>query len=632
MIDNEFDNFVNGKLKDHEAPVPAGLWDKLKDKQFDDFVGDSLKDQTATVPDGLWDKIADAQFDQFLGNTISEYTAPVPDGLWAKLADANFDASVQDKIGNYIAPVPESLWGKVADAQFDAFVGSSLKDYTAPVPEGLWEKIHPEEKEERRIFYFLRIPAAAIFIFAILMGGTAAYIWLKPHFTSPIPAVTGISKENKKQAIDSAGNTTITPDNQPDPASNANANSPHTNSTVPGKDISTIPAPNAPNSIDKKKDILTAKDKISDAPLSGNHAKLPAVNNSHLPATKTNRPNTRISDKDNHLNGFGNPVAPGELATHQQSVPPITPGDASDAGNNPYIYIPPYQSNFSAISTIPFPSFTVTGLMDLSGKELTDYKHASQIKSNIICPSNRSNPNTDWFAEVYASPDFAVKSFSNVSASQQYLLKKDSIESMRVGFTAGIRLVKPINENFLIKTGIQYSQINQQYLYRTENEIKTTTVVTVRTIVRAPGDTVVIADTSVLQQIGYKNNIAKNRFRSVDVPVIIGYQFGNEDIKFGINAGVIFNLSSWYQGVILDTSLAIVPLTKANNMVYKTNIGMGLYAGFSVTKQLSEDLHIFFEPYFRYNLSNMTSNQSPYNQKFSVGGLSIGLRFNLNKQ
>ena len=630
MIDNEFDNFVNGKLKDHEAPVPAGLWDKLKDKQFDDFVGDSLKDQTAAVPDGLWDKITDAQFDQFLGNTISEYTAPVPDGLWAKLADANFDASVQDKIGNYIAPVPESLWGKVADAQFDAFVGSSLKDYIAPVPEGLWEKIHPEEKEERRIFYFLRIPAAAIFIFAILMGGTAAYIWLKPHFdSSRIPAVTGLSKNHNKQAIDSPANT-IAHDNQPEPVSNANTNSNHTNSTVPGKDISTTPVPNAPNSIEKKKDILTSKDQVSHAPLPFNQENLPVVNNNHLPASKKNRLDGSIANRNNLLNGSGNPLSSGDLAIQQQPVPPITKIDSTDGGNNPYIYIPPYQSNFSAISTIPFTAFT--GLRDFSGKELTDYKHASQIKSNIICPSNRNNPNTDWFAEVYASPDFAVKSFSNVSASQQYLLKKDSIESMRVGFTAGIRLVKPINENFLIKTGIQYSQINQQYLYRTENEIKTTTVVTVRTIVRAPGDTVVIADTSVLQQIGYKNNIAKNRFRSVDVPVIIGYQFGNEDIKFGINAGVIFNLSSWYQGVILDTSLAIVPLTKSNNMVYKTNIGMGLYAGFSITKQLSEDLHIFFEPYFRYNLSNMTSNQSPYNQKFSVGGLSIGLRFNLNKQ
>ena len=157
----------------------------------------------------------------------------------------------------------------------------------------------------------------------------------------------------------------------------------------------------------------------------------------------------------------------------------------------------------------------------------------------------------------------------------------------------------------LLKAGPQYSQVNQKYVYRTENEVKTTTVVTVRTIIRAPGDTVIVHDTSTVQQIGFKNNTVYNHFKSFDIPVTIGYQFGNEDLKFGINAGLVFNVSSWYQGVILDSSLATVTLNKTGNGVYKTNIGMGLYAGFSAVKQLGEDLHIFLEPYFRYNLSNI---------------------------
>ena len=204
---------------------------------------------------------------------------------------------------------------------------------------------------------------------------------------------------------------------------------------------------------------------------------------------------------------------------------------------------------------------------------------------------------------------------------------------MRVGFTAGIRLVKPITDNILVKAGVQYSQMNQKYVYRTENEVKTITVVSVRTIIRAPGDTVIVRDTSILQQIGYKNNTVINRFRSFDIPVTVGYQFGGEDLKIGINAGVIFNVSSWYQGVLLDSSLATVPIPKGNpNMVYKSNIGLGLYGGISIVKKLSDDLHIFAEPYIRYNLSNMTTPQASYSQKFSLGGISVGLRFNLNRQ
>jgi hypothetical protein len=250
----------------------------------------------------------------------------------------------------------------------------------------------------------------------------------------------------------------------------------------------------------------------------------------------------------------------------------------------------------------------------------------------IICPSDK-NRNTDWFLEAYLSPDIAFRSITNNTASQAYLLRKDSSESMRVGYTAGIRLVKPITDNFLVKAGAQFTQMNQKYVYRTENEVKTITVVSTRTIIRAPGDTVIIRDTSVLQQIGFKNNTVINRFRTIDVPVMLGYQFGNEDLKIGVNAGVVFNMSSWYQGVMLDSSLATVPITKgSNNTIYKSNIGMGLIGSVSVVKKLGEDLHIFAEPYFRYNFSNMTTPNAPYNQKFSLGGIAVGVRLNLNRQ
>jgi hypothetical protein len=257
--------------------------------------------------------------------------------------------------------------------------------------------------------------------------------------------------------------------------------------------------------------------------------------------------------------------------------------------------------------------------------------HSKSFKSVIICPTDK-NRNTDWFAEVYVSPDAAFKSFRNINASAQYLAKKDSSEHMQPGFTAGVRLVKPITDNFLIKTGLQYSQINQKFTYRTENEVRTITVISVRTIVRAPGDTITVTDTSTAQQFGYKNNSIRNRYRSIDVPLILGYQFGGDNLKFGINAGVIFNLSSWYQGVILDTSLTAVPISKGSNMLYKSNIGLGLYAGFSIMKQLGENTQLFFEPYFRYNLSNMTNSNASFSQKFSLGGLSIGLRYNLKRQ
>ncbi len=595
MPDNLFDNFFNKKLNDRPAPVPDGLWDKLMDKQFDEFVGGKLKDQDAPVPAGLWDKVTDGQFDNFFGASL----------------------------GNHTAVVPAGLWDKVTDGGFDRFFGDTLGNYTAPVPAGLWEKIRPEEKDDRKIFW-LRIPAAAIFILAILLGGTAAYFWLRPQQGAishdithqPSPAIGTGNKGAKKET---APDATVTPN---EPAKNeATVTVPQPSITNQAGKEAIVPAPLKGNGVPGSE-----KQNLNDLPPAG-------LSNTTISNSKNNRLPGNLQNSG-HNNGSSTGLPTGNLFVADNGIPQIP--QRSGAGTDSIVNKTdngvttdlPYQPAFLPAMTVPSGS-SRKGWMDLTGKELENKK--TSLKSNVICPTNRSNRNTDWLLEVYTSPDFAFKSVVNNSASQQYLQKKDSSERMQVGFTAGVRIVKPLTDNILLKTGLQYSQINQNYAYRTENEIKTTTVVTVRTIIRAPGDTVVVSDTSVLQTIGFKNNTVKNRFRSLDIPVILGYQFGDENLKFGINAGVIFNMSSWYEGVLLDSTLSVVPLTKSNNMVYKSKLGLGLYAGFSITKQLSEDLHVFVEPYFRYNLSNMTSAQSSFNQKFSVGGLTIGLKFNLNR-
>lgn len=534
MTDTQFDDYFNDKLRNHEAPVPNRVWDKLKNAQFDQFIGDSFKNHIAPVPGGLYNKITDSQFDEFIGNKLFDHAAPVPEGLWEK----------------------------VTDGQFDHFIAGKLHHHAAPVPEELWEKVNPDKDDDRKpVFILFRYRAATMLILALLLGGSlGGYLFLrngkeagaytKEVLIQPLP----VSKEPTDKATAPSGikeNTT-------------------TESVI---------------ATDEKK---------------------------YPPATTLKQAITKPGMQDNPSND------------------PLT--EQSNIAENNFEWIEPYHSNLLTAVTIPFTMEKNSGMRDLSDKKLSTLNHTNQFKNVIICPSDQKNSNTDWFLEAYTSPDIAFKSVTNNTASQQYLLTKDSSESMQAGYSAGLRLVKPITENVLLKAGLNYSQINQKYVYRTENEVKTTTVITVRTIIRAPGDTVIVNDTSTVQQIGFKNNTVYNHYRSFDIPVTVGYQFGNGDLKFGINAGVIFNVSSWYQGVILDSTLATVALNKSGNGVYKTNLGLGLYAGFSVVKRLSDDLHIFVEPHLRYNLSNMTSPGSAYHQKFSIGGLSLGVRLNLNRK
>jgi hypothetical protein len=574
MIDSEFDGFVNGKLGDHEVPVPAGLWEKLTNAHFDQYVRNKLKDKDAPVPEGTWDKITDAQFDGFLGDSLKETAAPVPAGIW----------------------------DRINDGQFDSFVSGKLTGYEATVPAGLWDKVNPQPKDDDRGgFAWFRNPGRAIAVAAVLITLLGGYFWLQSSQEQKNTTLPGTAATQP-----AGGSSTPTPPVNPpalgnSPDANSNGNTAATQAVVPAEQRNDQ-ANTAPGDLHSE----GAPSVLS------NSGKRQGSAQTTIPSTQMNAP-------------AGNNAVTGIAVTGSYNNNATIP-DNSTITND---FIEPYQfRNLQSGTTIPFArQDSYSGL-----KELTVGNRSSKIKSNIVCPTS-GGFNTDWFLEAYLSPDFAFTKTSSNGASQQYMDRKDSSESMNPGFSAGIRVVKPLSENVLVKAGVQYTQMNQKYVYRTENEIKTITVVSLRTIIRGPGDTVLVRDTSILQQAGYKNNTVINRFRSLDVPLTVGYQFGNDDLKIGINAGVVVNVSSWYEGVMLDTALATVPIVKgSNNSIYKNRIGLGLVGGISIMKKLSDDLQVFAEPYFRYNLSNTTTPNAPFNQKFSVGGISLGVRLNLNKQ
>ena len=638
MNDTQFDNYFNNKLSDHAAPVPAGLWEKVVEGQFDQFVGGKLKNAESPVPAGLWDKITDGQFDHFVGNKLFDQTAPVPDGLWDKVSDGSFDNFVGEKLTGQTAPVPGGLWDRIADGQFDGFVAGKLLSHEAPVPAGLWEKVRPDDDDDRVGFILFRYPYAAILLAGLLiagaLGGYFFYTSQKKNAAEQTQTDTAAQKANQNNK------NTTTPDNKSAIGKDAGSENDATNKAiippVTAKDANTNPLQTNPavssdaNSVGKQANTDEINSKIK-SEANTNRSAINQGSTSSLTdiSVSAKKIKSRISLQPPVAN---NDITANSYDLFKNNGAAVTKETGKSVTDDYDFTIEPYQQNLLTALTIPSGLGGYNLSQHLLDKQLSTANHTNQFRNIIICPTDRKNYNTDWFLEAYASPDIAMKSVSNISASQLFLLKKDSSESMQVSYSAGLRLVKPITDNILLKAGIQYSQVNQKYVYRTENEVKTTTVVTQRTIIRGPGDTVVVKDTSTVQTIGFRNNTVYNRYRSFDIPVTVGYQFGNEDLKIGINAGVVLNLSSWYQGVILDSSLATVTLNKTGNAVYKTNIGLGLYGGISVVKRLSDDLHIFVEPYFRYNLSNMTTSQSSYNQKFSVGGLAVGLRLNLNRK
>ena len=237
------------------------------------------------------------------------------------------------------------------------------------------------------------------------------------------------------------------------------------------------------------------------------------------------------------------------------------------------------------------------------------------------CPTieNDAAGNKRYF-EFYAGPDYAFRSLQDTGNSA-YLQQRKESTAFKSGFSAGIRYTKVFNNSMSVRGGINYSQINEKFTFNQGN------IVQVTYIINANGDTIGSYTTT-----GTRHKTTINRYRSIDIPLVLGYEIGNGKLHANINAGAIVNIYSWQKGDVLDTSGNPVSITTgkgASPYQFKTNAGIGFIGAVSVYYKLNDKLHIMAEPYFRYNFSPMNKESITLKQKYHTAGLRLGIRLDL---
>ena len=474
----------------------------------------------------------------------------------------------------------------MTDRPFDKFIKEKLNDYSLPVSEDLWEKIQQKNNKKVESFFWWKNYGF------ITLIGVAALLTC----TIILLTANNASQSAKTKELSVTKNT--------------NSQS----SAAQLKDNSAAAA-------NKTADNLT----INERKAFTKENKRANTFNSNSFATYHNQSNDRAGKI--FLSKIHNKRAPSF----------VEDAFAINGHHNNESTYSSFDKENNALS-IYKPVLTATAKQD---KNLSNYSPNDQLLNgkglNLFClddcPSTRGPVKNNVYLEIFGSPDYAKKTINNSGGvDETFLRRKDSSESGRLSFTAGFRLTKTLGENFLIKAGLQYSQINEKFSYRSENERNQTTVITIRKILLTTGDTLMVRDTSTIVQIGYRIKTSYNHYRSIDVPLIAGYQWGNDNLKASVSAGVILNLYSWQKGESLDTSYVPVEFNKNGDRTFKRNIGVGLFTGFSVLKKAGKSTWLFAEPYLRYNVSNITNNKSIFNQKFDVAGLNIGIRYKLNSE
>ena len=236
------------------------------------------------------------------------------------------------------------------------------------------------------------------------------------------------------------------------------------------------------------------------------------------------------------------------------------------------------------------------------------------------CPIEKDAAGNKKYFEFYAGPDYAFRSLQDTGNSA-YLQKRKESTKFKSGFSAGVRYTKVFNNSMSVRGGVNYSQINEKFTFNQGN------VVQVTYLLNANGDTIGSYTTTGAR---YKTTI--NRYRSIDIPLLIGYELGNGRLHANINAGPVINIYSWQKGDVLDATGNPVSITTGKSSSpyqFKTNAGVGFIGAVSVYYKLNDKLHLMAEPYFRYNLSSMNKESITLKQKYQTAGLRLGIRLDL---
>ena len=466
-------------------------------------------------------------------------------------------------------------------------------NYSPDVPPHIWENIVAGRKRKKPVAFWLnKKNMLSLLTLLIIVTGTGLLLIKKDD--SKI-----IALENKVSSSKSVAETAV-------PA------------VAALKDNTALDAPGInPTTTNNKKEILQSTE------------------NSNLPATNSNQ-NLSVSTQTNKSEKINAVINnPKEIvavkkrnATNQQQTivkkkgkgkftapsSAIETAEAMDEKDNNAAE--PMQQGFS-IQRLFYGAEKISAfsMLDLNSKK-TDFK-TIQIPG---CPADKDAAGNKQYWELYAGPDYAFKKY-NDTANSALLEKRKASTSFLYAFSAGVRYTRVFSNGMSLRGGINYSQINEKFSYAQSNVVQLTYEI------NQQGDTI-----NSYYVRGTKYRTSYNHYRTLDIPLLVGYELGNGRLHANINAGAVINIYSWQNGETLDSSFQPVSFTSAKSnspYQYKTNVGVGFMGGISLYYKLNESLHLLAEPYYRYNFSPMNKGTLSIQEKFSTIGLRLGLRLDL---
>ncbi len=219
---------------------------------------------------------------------------------------------------------------------------------------------------------------------------------------------------------------------------------------------------------------------------------------------------------------------------------------------------------------------------------------------------------------------------SKDSAPRNYVEIRDSMETTLDAFRVNLDFVMQYKNGLYLKSGLEYGQINERfnaYIEWDSTEVEPDQLVAIYYNIDG-----VASDRKGEGEVTTKYWIRKkkfNRYRSIDIPIIVGYQSKRaEDKRLGwfIEGGASVNI--WFKpsGEIFSSTDQVLDL-KENADLFKTRTGISLLGAAGLSYKVANKFSLWASPELKYNLQSITSDKNTLDQEYLNVGLRLGIRY-----
>lgn len=238
------------------------------------------------------------------------------------------------------------------------------------------------------------------------------------------------------------------------------------------------------------------------------------------------------------------------------------------------------------------------------------------------------------YVDVFGAPEYAFRRLSqNLPESGTYLNARDTVEKPWYALSAGARASVVFESGLALRTGLVYTQTNEKAVFDSLGIGGKVVTIKETYTPRAGGGTDTNRTVITTFQRGIFRTTYYNRYRSIDIPLQLGFEFPlNDNWSFSVNGGANFNISSWRKADILNANLKHEEMSSGlgeTNTVFRKSFGVSLFGSVAAYRQISSNLQLVIEPSVRHYLQPMTRSDYALKQAYTNAGLIVGLRFRM---